>query len=355
MPRLRALASAGYYPSPDPVATALGRFIAPPPLGGHSTFRVLDPCCADGAGVLRFLEGMGDPEVETFGIELHAGRAEAAERALDHVIRGDARHARLAHDAFQVLYANPPYDSEADEDRRTEHLFVTLFTRALQPGGLLVLLVPQRRLGYSALYLSNHYRAFRCWRFPEPHWEPFHQVALLAIKKDGSVRDEAARDRLKSWAEGDPADLPPLPAAPEPGERLRAPAGTAGDILFAAGGFDPAAAVAEAPRRGAWGHPSLAARLWPEEEVPVRPLMPLRRGHLAQLVAAGFLDNIALRDGALQLLVKGRTEKRFRVVSDDASSTVEREEITTSVMLLDLATGELRQVGSVAADERQAP
>ena len=77
------LARAGYYPSPDPVATALGRFVSPPKSGG--ALRVLDPCCADGAALLRFLEGVEDPVAEAFAIEFHAGRAEAAERVLDHV------------------------------------------------------------------------------------------------------------------------------------------------------------------------------------------------------------------------------------------------------------------------------
>jgi hypothetical protein len=78
MARLASLARAGYYPSPDPVATAVGRFVSPPKSGG--AFRVLDPCCADGAAVMRFLEGMDDSNAETFGIEVHAPRAEAAER-----------------------------------------------------------------------------------------------------------------------------------------------------------------------------------------------------------------------------------------------------------------------------------
>lgn len=351
MARLASLAKAGYHASPDPVATALGRFVSPP---SHRALRVLDPCCANGAALLRFLEGMGDPPAETFGIELHAGRAEAARQALDHVVRGDARHARLANDAFQVLYLNPPYQDSGDEQRRQEHVFLTQFTRALQPGGLLIFLVPQRRLAVSAQYLANHYRDLRCWRFPDDSWQPFHQVAVLAARKPRTERDDAERDRVRGWAEADPADLEPLPLSGPPEPLYRPSAGRTGEVLFASGELDPLAAAEAARRRGAWAQPAVATQLWPEDEAPVRPLMPLRKGHLAQLVAAGFLNNILLRDGDLAVLVKGRTEKRFRVVSDDETTRVEREEIATSVMLLDLRSGELRQVGSVGLDQGRA-
>ncbi len=39
--------------------------------------------------------------------------------------------------------------------------------------------------------------------------------------------------------------------------------------------------------------------------------MPLRRGHLAMLVAAGFLDNLCLEANGHRLLVKGRTAKEL--------------------------------------------
>jgi hypothetical protein len=37
--------------------------------------------------------------------------------------------------------------------------------------------------------------------------------------------------------------------------------------------------------------------------------MPLRRGHLAVLIAAGFLNNILLEAGDRRVVVKGRTYK----------------------------------------------
>jgi hypothetical protein len=68
--------------------------------------------------------------------------------------------------------------------------------------------------------------------------------------------------------------------------------------------------------------------------------MPLRRGHLAVLIAAGFLNNILLEAGGRRVLVKGRTYKEtVPVESDDPDVEIEREVLRTSVVALDLRSG----------------
>src|SRR5438093_3490514 len=97
--------------------------------------------------------------------------------------------------------------------------------------------------------------------------------------------------------------------------------------------FDPEAAAEEARGSGLWANAALADRLWPAEERRVRPLMPLRRGHLAVLIAAGFLNNILLEapstgsgQAPRRVLVKGRTYKEtVPVESDDPDVEIERE------------------------------
>jgi hypothetical protein len=72
----------------------------------------------------------------------------------------------------------------------------------------------------------------------------------------------------------------------------------------------------------------------------VRPLMPLRRGHLAVLIAAGFLNNILPEAAGRRVLVKGLTYKEsVPVESDDPEVEIEREVLRTSVVALDLRTG----------------
>jgi hypothetical protein len=170
-------------------------------------------------------------------------------------------------------------------------------------------------------------------------------MVLFATRKRQAVLDTAAQATLEQWATG---GLPTLPDESEPNSpllALRIPAVPSGEILFSSLFFDAAQAASEARRRGAWVQPQLAEQLWPDDERPVRPLMPLRRGHLALLIAAGFLNNTVLSQGEERVLVKGRVRKAFvPVETDDPDTVVEREVIRTSVVVLDLRSGALELV-----------
>lgn len=306
--------------------------------------RLLDPCAGTGEPAAALARALG---AESFGIEINTERAEACRAHLDHLLAGSAFGVRLANGAFSCLFLNPPYDA-ADEVRRLEHAFLVGLSRALCPGGALVFLIPQARLAVSARYLAAHYAGFRAYRFPDPEHAAFGQLALLGTKRTRATLDPAAQALLEGWAT---AALPPLPDVPD-GPPLPVPPLPRGEVLFAPLAFDPALAALEARRRGVWAQPAFAEQLWPPEERPVRPLMPLRRGHLALLIAAGLLNNVALRQGDRRVLVKGRARKELVTVeADDEDTEVQIEVLRTSVVALDLATGELERVEQGGGDD----
>ena len=76
--------------------------------------------------------------------------------------------------------------------------------------------------------------------------------------------------------------------------------------------------------------------LWPAGDLRTRPLMPLRKGHMAMLVAAGFLDNLCLESDGQRILVKGRTSKEFVLVEATEDKETYRERLRTTVVSLDL-------------------
>jgi len=142
-----------------------------------------------------------------------------------------------------------------------------------------------------------------------------------------------------------------LPVAGTTKQPRALPVLPAGDVLFTSFTFDTAEAAAEARRSGVWTHAALTERLWPPVQRKVRPLMPLRRGHLAVMVAAGFLDSVVLHSGQQRLLVKGRTYKEsISVYSPDPEVEVEREVMRTSVTVLDLRTGDIEVIDTGASD-----
>jgi hypothetical protein len=72
--------------------------------------------------------------------------------------------------------------------------------------------------------------------------------------------------------------------------------------------------------------------------------MPLRKGHLAMLIAAGFLNNLVLEANGRRVLVKGRTYKEFVLAESTEESETYREVLRTSVVALDLQTGEIMDI-----------
>ncbi|MPZ51019.1 MAG: methyltransferase domain-containing protein [Dehalococcoidia bacterium] len=354
MSRLESISKAGYYPTPPSVVDRIAALIRPARAGPRKAVRLLDPCCGTGAALRQLADSVGG---ETYGIEIASDRCDKAKAVLDHVLSESAFSVRMANSAFSCLLLNPPYEYD-EEDKRLEHAFLTEVTRALCPGGLLIFIVPQRRLAVSARYLAGHYTRLNCYRFPSPDYDGYQQVVLLAEKREAVMTDQRLRERIEGWSlTGEGQELPPagsldpfydLPLLPQ------------GPVLFASMFFDPEAAALEAREHGLWVSPALAERLWPAEEHPVRPLMPLRRGHLAVLIAAGFLNNILLEADGRRLLVKGRTYKEsVPVESGDPEVEIEREVLRTSVMALDLDNGgfeAIQQAGSTQAhdEERQA-
>lgn len=352
MARIESTARAGYWPTPPRVAVAIARHLAASTRGARRVVRLLDPCAGTGQAAATIAEALG---AESYGIELNEERAEAARTKLDHVLAGSAFAVRLANGAFSCLFLNSPY-ADDDEKRRLEHAFLTSLTRALCPGGVLVFLIPQRRLAVSARYLASHYAGLVAFRFPDQEYAAFRQMVLFGVRKPQPTLDAVVQSRLEAWSE---ADLPPLQDAPAQ-PVLNVPALAGGDILFASLFFDPVQASAEARRRGVWAQPQLVEQLWPQDERPVRPLMPLRKGHLALLIAAGMLNNVVLDQNGERLLVKGRTHKEsVPVESPDEDTEIQREVIRTSVVVLDLATGALQIIGQgdggeSAAEEKRA-
>ena len=143
------------------------------------------------------------------------------------------------------------------------------------------------------------------------------------------------------WAVGEPEPLRSRPYTDYSPETT-----PSGDILFTTRTVDPVAAAAEARRSGLWASTEITDTLWPARDTRTRPLMPLRRGHMAMLVAAGFLDNLCLEAEGRRILVKGRTSKEMVMVEDSPEKEVHREKLKTTVVALDLNGGEITDIAA---------
>ncbi|MYD17000.1 MAG: class I SAM-dependent methyltransferase [Chloroflexi bacterium] len=339
--RLGGQLKGGYYPTPPRVIDHVRSLLFAPIRYGRNRdqiVRLLDPCCGPGDAVRQLADSMNrHVTVETYGVELHAERALEAVEHLDHALSSDLFRCSIANRTFNLLWLNPPYDWDRD-DKRVEQAFLTHCSRYLEPDGVLVYIIPRNQLPTSARFLTTNYRRVRAWSFPEPEVEAFDQAVVLGVRKPQPGPDaRAMRDLVASID-----DLAPLnrELAPEYDVTMSQP----GPVMFTTRVIDFAKAVAEARKRGLWTQDEITEAFWPPTDATARPLMPLRKGHLAMLVAAGFLDNLELETPESRVLVKGKTKKEMVLVEEGETHDVYREQLRTSVVTLDLDSGRIERI-----------
>lgn len=329
--RLAGRAKAGFYPTPASVVDRIITFIkpCPEPVEGTGPLRILDPCCGTGDPLKKIA---GHTGAESYGIELDRQRAAIAREKLTRVICSDALSARVSSGAFSLLFLNPQYDQ--DERGRLEHRFLVHATAWLAPRGLLIYLIPQTRYHANTLrYLSSWYENIRLYRFPEDEYGRFKQTVLFGVKRQRAKLDPGLLEHVRK---GVASDLPELPAAEAPLYVLP-PIAICNGLLFRPADVSPEEALPEMESNGAWQIPEVRENLEPRGTTQsIQPLMPLRQGHLAQLIAAGFINNQVLEKDGRHLLIKGRTVKSVvKISGGDEDTTIERDVIHTTVMAID--------------------
>lgn len=299
MARDESRAIGGYYPLPIRLIPHVASLIDfQMPRGGvgraGDPFVLFDPCAGDGGAIID-LKGCWFPRCWTSVLccEMEKTRGEQL-RSNIAKIQGRA----IVADAFRlswskeehgasVLFLNPPYDTDS-EHGRLEHRWLTRFTPALAPGGVLIYVVPDRALKASAEFIARNFIQVKCWRFPFPEFEDFRQVVLVGrrLKVPGNPETATA---IGSWAHA--GALPSLPEKCETPLRIAA---RSYSLTLAEVEFDLAEAIQ-------------CARIWEGEPLGVDmslgdligrqypTALPPKPAHLALALAAGHFNGHRLR------------------------------------------------------------
>jgi 16S rRNA G966 N2-methylase RsmD len=286
--RIGARTKLGFYPLPLPEAERIRKFLA----FSDKQSCALDPCVGDGAAFAEIASG---EKVLRYGVELDAGRTEQARAKGIEAIHGNSFDVQCPVESFSLIYLNPPYDFEISEEKsqRMEKLFLEHVYRWLKPLGVLVLVVPAKRIEDCAVVLSRQFRDVRIYRLTEPESVRYQQVVVFGLRR---IRQE--RDRLRDneiiqaqlWLgslDRKLQELPPLPAEPDhtyavlPGAPVRLahrglPLDELEDLLPKSSAYRQASAVIFAQ----------------QSDVAGRPLTPLHGGHVGLLCTAGMLNGI---------------------------------------------------------------
>jgi predicted RNA methylase len=333
--RLEAQAKAGFYPTPSKVVDIIKTWIGEKTPGPR---RLLDPCCGTGDPAAQIATAAG---CDAYGVEINTDRAKAAKNLLSKVVAGNLFTVRARPGAFSILYLNPPYDFDA-EDGRTELSFLKHTLPYLTPRGLLLFVVPQKRITPRiARVLSAYFEDLKVRRFPADEFQAFGQIVIAGFKK---ARAEIDGEVLASLTQIQSMDLPEIHRKEF---SFTVPA-VGRDFFIRSSEFGPDELAEELKESSLWKEPALGLL---EEDGQTRPasqpLMPPRKAHLAMLIAAGLINNQILEANGKRLLIKGTSKKaidRFEEETEKGIKITERERIVTQINAFDLKTGEYLQI-----------
>jgi len=296
--RTEARIKMGYYPTPLPVVDNIRSFLRYP----DENVNILDPCCGEGLALRKLAEGTG---AATYGIEPDGYRAGQARETLDHVLPCGYEDAVISNSAFSCLFLNPPYDWDSGEEfsgnERKEKTFLRGTMKYVMPDGVLVYIVPQKRMTEDvAKLLAYRFDDFDCYRFPDDEYERFGQIVLFGKKQKRYSLGSESFDRLCGIPSEDLREVPrrdspvyDLPPSPEVS-------------IFRSTLIDEHELERELGNSPLWER--LSENGGKNNNHTGQPPLPLHTGHLGLLLASGCLDGV-VGEGEDKHIVRGKVEK----------------------------------------------
>jgi Uncharacterised methyltransferase family (DUF6094) len=336
--RLAGRERLGFYPLPAREAERIRRFLVFP----DKPCCALDPCVGDGAA---FAEIASDKKVLRCGVELDAGRAEQARTKGIEVIHGNCFDVQCPVESFSLIYLNPPYDFEIGEEKslRMEKLFLEHVHRWLIRGGILVFVVPAKRITDCAALLSRDFRDARVYRLTETESARYKQVVLLGVRRTRQERDRLGDSDIiqaQLWLsslERKLEELPPLPS--EPDHLYAAP--PSGPVRLVHRGLPLDEIEDLLPKSSAYRQAS-AVLFAQQADVTGRPLTPLHGGHVGLLCTAGMLNGI-FGDGEARHIAHWQSVKLVdkSEEEEDGKTIIREKERFSNELTLVFCSGEI--------------
>ncbi len=345
MARLESQAKAGFYPTPDTVFRSLQRI-----LDIEEHVRLLDPCCGEGKTLATLADGTCGV---TFGIELDHCRATRARDNLSHALWSDALiEAHVSPAAFGLLFLNPPYDYEMAPDskaERQEARFLKRYQHTLQKDGWLILVIPYTVLKFCAAILARYFEKLQVLAFPAEEFQQFKQCVVLGRKRPLVAKDQArGTERSLTLLSGKEPDdfLNTTPSLDSCDYRLTIPTPKTTHLTFKSTRIDPLEVIPLVRKCGLVD--DILRDLLPKECNSIRPLAPLENGHLALMLAGGYMNGEIELNGQ-RLVIKGlvsKTEKVQSVSENSAGETtvVTRDQYLPMVKAIDLIRAEMMTI-----------
>ena len=330
--RLAAQAKMGYYPTPDRVISLIANYLK---RKNEGLIKILDPCAGEGTA----LKLIGDHlKAETYGIEIDHERGNKAKEILTKCLVTDHHNTRISHGSFSLLWLNPPYDwstrdSDIEKSERYERTFLRDCIPYLCPKGVLAYLIPQNRLdSHISRMLAYRFEKISVFRFPEQEYGAFKQLVIIGILKTKPDKDERTAQYLKNCGQIKVV-LPHLPE--DPPHIYEVPLSSPkANFIFRSKAIDPEELAIEIEQHGLFSQfMEMITPLQMAEKI--RPILPLRHGHLAQILACGLMNGVVWdRDKINPLVIKGVTRKEVRHSVEAVGENIEKHIETDQIKII---------------------
>jgi len=335
--RLAAQEKMGFYPTPQSVTDIICTCLKIPEEDKDKTYRLLDPCCGKDETLVRIASHLSKTGAKTrsYGIELNIKRFQQAKENLTKAILGDALlEARVSNDNFSLLLLNPPYDwtsaSDDSYNKRYEEVFLRKYLEKLQAHGVLVFIISYPYLSQCSYFLAEHFDNIRVFKFPEGEYERFRQIVIFGTRlEQPHFHCDPCLYYLRELKEDQIPELKPNCTS-----YTLPPVNTRRPPIFVSYRVRPEQLEAEIQKSG-FNIMHLIRRK--DNTETIRPLMPLRKGHLALLLASGFMDGLIQKHNQ-KLLIKGYTKRiQTEVVEKNAeeTKTITTEKPVATISVLD--------------------
>lgn len=323
----------GYYPTDPGNIDLILRGIQFPE---GVTTNLLDPCCGCGKALRQIAQGNN---CYAYGVELDEYRAEEAQSRLHRVGFGSFFFSRVSHEAFHLLFLNPPYLSVLNQGgsrARHEKRFLIESLPALTYGGLLVYVIPYYRLTPDICrILVDNFDDLSVWRFTDGEFGKFKQVAVMGRRKRRA--DEPQDTLWLEWYAVHPEKIQPLTELTE--DRYALPDTPLEVKIFQGERFNQKELERELR------HSDSFAQLMSHSELDSgakRPPLPLSISQIGLVGGSGMINGLIQCDhphiikGRIVKVVRTEEEERYNAKGSYIGSEV--KETITNKMIFNILT-----------------
>jgi hypothetical protein len=316
MARLESNKKMGYYPTPKETLRVIERWIN----AGYGT-NFLDPCCGEG----RALSHVSNFRVATWGVELDVERALKSSELLNETIQCSIFDAKITPESMGLLWLNPPYD-HAENGERVEMQFLKHSIQWLCDDGILIFIVPElvlEKVQYRE-WIGQHFYDIAVMRIHQNDYPRFKQIVLFGKKRSKRIAGTGEVISSPPYAHIEDVEIQQYTVSVTEKPEVFESSCCISDDEISRNRFNVLDKIRDLTGQ--------------KDKGEIRPLFPLKKGHLVSLITAGYLDGKVYNPDGSFIVVKGYSD-RIITTKEENDKQITTHTYSTGIRVIDQKGG----------------